>query len=112
MGHFDLLCMWFSLVSRAVASEEDRGVGACSSAQSWAVTQPQSERCCNYSFCNYLSERCSHELEAARDAGDAATTRDANDRWRWTLKKQTFLDMIQCWVGFLAARLAADSVLR
>ena len=48
MGHIDLLCMRFSLVSRDVGSEEDKGGGgACSSAQSWAVTQPQSERCCS-----------------------------------------------------------------
>ena len=47
MGHIDLLCMCFSVVPRDVGSEEDRGGGACSSAQSWAVTQPQSERCCS-----------------------------------------------------------------
>ena len=52
MGPFDLLCMCFSLVSREVASEEDRGAGACCSAQSWAVIQPQYESCCSESCCS------------------------------------------------------------
>ena len=59
MGRFDLLCVCvcaFSLVSREVDSEEDKGAGACCSAQSWALLQPQHDSCCNESCCSYLSE--------------------------------------------------------
>ena len=53
MGPFDLLCECFSLVSREVDSEEDKGAGACCSAQSWAVIRPQYESCCSESCCSY-----------------------------------------------------------
>ena len=43
-----MLCVCvFSLVHREVDSEEDKGAGACSSAQSWALLQPQHDSCCN-----------------------------------------------------------------
>ena len=63
MGRFDLLCVCvFSLVSREVDCEEDRGAGACCSAQSWAVMQPQFEsaRAVATSSClsGYQSCRC------------------------------------------------------
>ena len=72
MGHIDLLCMCFSLVSRDVGSEEDRGGGACSSAQSWALLQPQHDSCCSESCCSYLSER-PPELWASHSASHAET---------------------------------------
>jgi hypothetical protein len=43
----------FSLVPRGVDSEEDKGAGACCSAQTWAVIRPQYEGCCSESCCNY-----------------------------------------------------------
>ena len=49
------MCVFF-LISRGVDSEEDRGAGACSSAQSWALLQPQHDSCCSESCCSYLSE--------------------------------------------------------
>ena len=67
MGRFDLICVCvFFLISGGVDSEEDRGAGACSSAQSWALLQPQHDSCCSESCCSYLSElwashRGSHE---------------------------------------------------
>ena len=41
----------------------------------------------------YQRERCERELEAAAAALDAATARDATDRWLWILEKQDILDM-------------------
>ena len=43
----------FSLVPREVDSEEDKGAGACCSAQTWAVIRPQYEGCCSESCCSY-----------------------------------------------------------
>ena len=62
----------FSLVPREVASEEDRGAGACCSAQSWALLQPQHDSCRNESCCNYLSERLP-ELGASHRGSHAET---------------------------------------
>ena len=53
-------------------SEEDRGAGACCSAQSWALLQPQHDSCCNESCCSYLSER-PPELWASHNAAHAET---------------------------------------
>ena len=74
MGRFDLLCVCvcFSLVPRGVDSEEDRGAGACCSAQSWALLQPQHDSCCNESCCSYLSERLP-ELWASHRGSHAET---------------------------------------
>ena len=73
MGRFDLLCVCvFSLVSREVDSEEDRGAGACCSAQSWALLQPQHDSCCSESCCSYLCER-PPELWASHSASHAET---------------------------------------
>ena len=55
------------LLSREVASGKDREAGACSSAQSWAVIQPQHDSCCNY-----LSERLP-ELWASHRGSHAET---------------------------------------
>ena len=41
----------------------------------------------------YQRERCERELEAAAAALDAATARDATDRWLWILEKQDILDI-------------------
>ena len=62
----------FSLVSREVDSGEDRGAGACCSAQSWALLQPQHDSCCSESCCSYLSER-PPELWASHSASHAET---------------------------------------
>ena len=65
------MCAFF-LISRGVDSEEDRGAGACSSAKSWALLQPQHDSCCNESCCSYLSERLP-ELWASHRGSHAET---------------------------------------